>query len=126
MNFGFVPFSGISDEVRGLLDRAVVRGEHDWGEVEQALESKTAQLWLTVSDRPVAAMVTRLDGKTLEVWLAGGAVLSGSVPFLEIAIEASREAGATDGRIWGRRGWDRVLKPYGWQRDGDFLVKKWG
>jgi hypothetical protein len=70
-------------------------------------------------------MVTRIDGDTLEVWLAGGAVLSGSVPHLETAIEASRAAGTTNGRIIGRKGWERVLRPWGWRREGDYLVKDW-
>lgn len=109
-----------------MLDRAVVRGGNDWDEVEAALEDRRAQLWLATDPDPVAAMVTRMDGTTLEVWLAAGAVLSGAAPFLETAIRAAREVGATNGRIWGRRGWDRVLRQYGWRRDGDLLVKNWG
>jgi hypothetical protein len=125
--FGCVapPFGGLWSDIYRLLDRAVQRGKNDWTEVEAALTANTAQLWLAVEDRPVAAMVTRLDNKTLEVWLAGGAVLSGAVPFLETAIAASRDAGATNGRIWGRKGWDRVLQPYGWRRDGELLTKEW-
>lgn len=128
MNFGFVPppYGSLWPTVAGLLDRAVKRGENEWSEVEEALADGRAQLWLTVTDRPVAAMVTRRDGDTLEVWLAGGAVLSGSVPFLETAIAAAKADGATNGRICGRKGWERVLRRYGWRADGDFLVKDFG
>lgn len=128
MNFGFVPppLNGAAGDAHRLLGNAATRGGYEWEEVEEALQSGTAQLWLAVEDGPVAAMVTRMDGQTLEVWLAGGAVLSGAVQFLETAIAASREAGATDGRIWGRRGWERVLAPYGWRRDGELLTKTWG
>lgn len=108
-----------------LLDRAVKRGGNKWPEVVAALKSGHAQLWLTMNPHPVAAMVTRIDGDTLEVWLAGGAVLAGSVPFLETAIEASKAAGTTNGRIVGRKGWVRVLQSYGWRVSGDELVKEW-
>ncbi len=128
MRFGFVapPFDGLWGDIRRLLDRAVCRGDNSWAEVESALNSGRAQLWLAAHDRPVAAMVTKLDERTLEVWLAGGAVLSGAVPFLETAIAAAREAGATSGRITGRNGWQRVLRSYGWRAQGDDLVKDFG
>jgi len=129
MNFGHVPapFSaGLWGQVVRLLGRAMERGGNDWAELVEALENGLAQLWLTeVHGEPVAAMVTRLDGDTLEIWLAGGAVLTTSVPFLETAIEASRAAGTTNGRIIGRKGWVRVLRAYGWRSDGEHLVKDW-
>lgn len=127
MTFGYVPapYGALWPCVEALLDRAVRKGGNDWNDVKASLEGNLAQLWLTITDRPVAAMVTRMDGETLEVWLAGGAVLAGSVPYLETAIEASRQAGSTNGRIIGRKGWTRVLKPYGWRQDGDCLVKDW-
>lgn len=125
MTFGFVPapYGSLWGVVRDLLDGAVKRGKNQWPDVIARLMTGRAQLWLTVTDRPIAAMVTRRDGDTLEVWLAGGAVLSGSVPYLETAIEAARADGATNGRIIGRKGWDRVLSAYGWRREGDELVK---
>lgn len=125
MTFGFVPapYGLLWGPVKALLDGAVRRGKNEWWEVIASLMQGTAQLWLTVTDRPIAAMVTRRDGDTLEVWLAGGAVLAGSVPFLETAIEAAKADGATNGRIDGRKGWERVLRPYGWRVSGDYLVK---
>lgn len=127
MTFGYVapPYGALWPSIIALLSKAVERGGNDWVELEQSLRDGRSQLWLTVEDRPVAAMVTRIDGDTLEVWLAGGAVLSGSVPFLETAIEASKAAGTTNGRIIGRKGWTRVLRGYGWHADGEHLVKDW-
>lgn len=125
MRFGFVPppFGELWGDIHRLLDRAVVKGGNDWGDVRDGLDSGRAQLWLAVTDRPRAAMVTKLDGTTLEIWLAGGAVLSGAVPFLETTLAAAREAGATDARIIGRKGWARVLAPYGWRQIGEELAK---
>jgi hypothetical protein len=125
MNFGHVPppFGSLWGDIGRLLDKAVERGGNDWAEVVDFLDDGRAQLWLAVTDKPVAAMVTRMDGDTLEVWLAGGAVLSGCIPFLETTLAAAKADGATNGRIIGRKGWARVLASYGWRRDGDELVK---
>jgi hypothetical protein len=129
MMFGYVPppFGLLWPDIRRLLNEAVEKGGNDWGEVEAALAAETAQLWLTIPeddpDFPVAAMVTRMDGNTFEIWLAGGKVLSTSVPYLETALRAAREEGATNARIVGRKGWTRVLKPYGWRVSEDELVK---
>ncbi len=125
MTFGYVPppYGLLWGPAKALLERAVRRGKNEWPEVIASLMQGTAQLWLTITDKPIAAMVTRRDGDTLEVWLAGGAVLSGSVPFLETAIQAAQSGGATNGRIIGRKGWTRVLRSYGWRTEGDYLVK---
>lgn len=125
MTFGFVPapYGPLWGAVRKLLDDAVRRGKNEWPDVIAALMTGRAQLWLTVTDRPINATVTLLDGDTLEVWLCGGEVLSGALPYLETIIEAAKADGVTRGRIIGRRGWDRVLSAYGWRREGDELVK---
>jgi hypothetical protein len=131
LTFGHVPppfRPELWDAAQGLLQTALQRGGYNWAELEEELADGRAQLWLTLSGKfhePIAAMVTRMDGDTLEVWLAGGVVMSGSIPFLETAIEASKAAGTTNGRITGRRGWQRVLRPYGWRPQGDDLVKDW-
>lgn len=129
MTFGFVPYelSGpLWDDVVDLLDTAVRKGGNEWADVEACLNDGRAQLWVTLLDKPIAAMVTKLDGETIEIWLAGGKVLSTSVPFLETALMAAREEGATNARIVGRKGWERILKPYGWRPLGDELVKTLG
>ena len=125
MNFGYVPhpFGDAWRDARRLLDKAVTKGGNRWIDVVRALSSGRAQLWLAIEGRPTSALVTRMDGTTLEVWLCGGAVLGRSLGCLETVIAAARQDGATDGRIVGRKGWLRVLKPYGWRQAGDELVK---
>lgn len=127
MTFGYVapPYGPLWPTIFQLLDKSVQRGGNDWDEVASDLRDGRAQLWLVVTDKPIVALVTRMDGDTFEVWLAGGAVLSGTVHFLETAIEAAKAAGATNGRIIGRKGWERVLRGYGWRHDGEHLVKDW-
>ncbi len=125
MRFGYVPppFGALWPDITRLLDKAVTKGGNRWGEVKHALAVETAQLWLTVTDRPINATVSRMDGRTVEIWLCGGAVLSGALHFLETILAAAKADGATDARIIGRKGWARVLAPYGWHVRGDELVK---
>lgn len=124
MNFGHVPapLEAWANVARTLLEPAARRGGYSWDEVAADLEANRAQLWIAEDGTPRAAMVTRRDGDTLEVWLAGGAVLSGCVPFLEIALKAA--PWARRGRLTGRKGWARVLAPYGWQASGEDLVRE--
>lgn len=127
MEFGYVapPYGEQWSAIVTLLDAAVTRNGIEWDEVARMLAENRAQLWLATQGIPVAAMVTSITDKTLEVWLAGGAVLSGCIPFLEVAIDASKKVGTTNGRIVGRKGWARVLQSYDWRSDGDDLVKEW-
>lgn len=126
LEFGFIPrpLETWWPETRELLDRAVDKYGTDWADVVSALSERTAQLWLAKAhDGPVAALVSRKQGQTLEIWLAGGTVLSGCVPFLKIVERCAVEDGMTNGRITGRRGWGRVLRRDGWTVSGDDLVK---
>ncbi len=125
MRFGYVapPFNGVWLDAVALLDMAVRKGGNEWADVRRALWNETAQLWLTVEDKPINATVTRLDGKTVEIWLCGGSVLSGALHYLETILAAAKADGATNARIVGRRGWLRVLKTYGWRQEADELIK---
>ena len=125
MNFGFVPDSPGAwwPETIALLSSALERGGGDQVDLEASLASGNATLWLAAADTPVAALVCRRDGNIMEVWLAGGAVLSGCVPFLVQVENEATQYGMTTGRITGRKGWARVLKPWGWRVDGEDLVK---
>lgn len=128
LEFGFVPppyDDQVWTAVFGLLDTAVRRGGNDWIEVGEHLADGRAQLWLGVAGKPEIAAVSRIDGDTFEVWLAGGPIVPRWLPYLETAIEASKAAGTTNGRITGRKGWLRVLSRYGWRLDGEDLVKEW-
>lgn len=128
MRFGYVPppFDGLWPDITRLLDKAVRKGGNDWGEVKAALVTERAQLWLTVDPAPVNATVTRMDGRTVEIWLCGGAVLNGALHYLETILTAAKGIGATDARIVGRKGWQRALQGYGWRvsaSEPDELVK---
>jgi hypothetical protein len=81
-----------------------------------------AQLW----SGHRAAFVTQIDPeeKALHCWLAGGDLteLLAMIPGLEAF---GRGWGCTSATVSveGRQGWIRVLKPHGYERDGDVLRK---
>lgn len=126
MTFGYCPdpFGAWWPEVLALLIPALERdAENDQVEMEVQLASRRAQLWLVVDPAPVAALVTRDGDNEFEIWLAGGRILS-VLQWLPVIEAAFRETGKVRGRLCGRAGWARVLKPFGWHRESDDLVKE--
>lgn len=88
-------------------------------EVVGRLLEGTAQLWLGEQ----CAMVTEVtkDPRTLHVWLAGGNLRE--IVSLTPGIAAwGRMMGCMQATIDGRKGWKRVLAPYGF--NGDDLLRK--
>jgi hypothetical protein len=81
-----------------------------------------AQLWLGRN----AAFVTQIDPEVsaLHCWLAGGDMdeLIWMMPGLE-AFGRGWGCKCATVSLEGRKGWVRVLKPYGYERDGDVLRK---
>jgi hypothetical protein len=126
MEFGYCPdpMGQWWPETLAMLHPAIERGNNDQIELETKLSAGRAQLWIATDPEPVAALVSQKDGETLEIWLVGGAVLDGCVPFLAIIERAAIEGGMTNGRISGRQGWARVLKPWGWRVVGNDIVKE--
>lgn len=121
MNFGYVPSPAAAQLSKALeyLAPALNRGGYTWNECARLIDSGHAQLWM--SDE--AALVSRRDGDTLELWLCGGRVVNASDRFLEVIEQAAKEAGMQWMRVTGRRGWERHLKQFGWVRVGEDLMK---
>ena len=121
MNFGYVPSPAAAQltKARQYLVPALQRGGYTWDECARLIDSGHAQLWM--SDE--AALVSRRDGDTLELWLCGGRVVNASDRFLEVIERAARESGLQWMRLTGRKGWDRHLAKWGWIKVGEDLVK---
>lgn len=105
------------ESCRPLLTPALE--DADETELLAALATGKAQLW--AGER--AAMVTQVtvDG-ACHVWLAGGEL--DEILRLRPGIEAwARGMGCTSATIEGRRGWRRVLRPFGFRPNGDRLRK---
>ena len=64
--------------------------------------------------------------RVLLIWLYGGEMASNVKGVLEAAEFHARELDCTEIMIGGRRGWERVLKPYGFAHQGVVLTKDIG
>lgn len=78
-----------------------------------------AQLW---TGRRSAIVTQLVRPSSIHCWLAGGDLneIIALMPGLE---SYGRALGYTFATVDGRKGWDRVLRPYGYLRVGDELQK---
>lgn len=101
-----------------LLQTVIARGGHDWAEICRKVDEQHCQIWLAVTDRPIAALITQATTENvLECLIAGGtdAKLWAGVSEGRLSAFAS-ENGLNRLRIWGRKGWARLF-PH-WERVG--------
>jgi hypothetical protein len=121
MRFGYVPSPAAAQLNKAMeyLAPALKRGGYTWDECARLIDSGHAQLWM--SDE--AALVSRRDGDTLELWLCGGRVVNASDRFLAVIERAARDSGMEWMRLTGRKGWDRHLAKWHWVKVGEDLVK---
>ena len=113
------------DLAKPMLAEAVRRAGVTWEAVSVDLQAGLGRLWLAVDDgQPIAAMVTKLgDDGVYECWLAGGAGARRWVPTAVERICAwAWEIGAEKCRVWGRRGWMRLLPDWEFVGVEDGLV----
>lgn len=86
-------------------------------EVVGELAANRATLW--PGERAAFVTALHLDPPRMHVWLAGGDLgeLLSMIPGMAAW---GRAQGAQYATVNGRRGWDRILKPYGFEpRDGE-------
>lgn len=125
MTFTYVP-PGYLDLVWGrasaLLDPAVrrVSGQYTVLDVRAALQAFRMQLWIAVGDgdRIVGAIVTQISDypslRALTLLLVGGERIRAWIASAVSALtDWARGAGCARVEAAGRRGWMRVLAPYG-------------
>lgn len=98
----------LTQSVRSMLDPAIKRGGHAWGDVEARLASGAACLWLA-GDR--GCVLTQVDSEDVcDVVLGGGRDARAWVGPMEAAIRSHPAHAAVKlYRIWGRKGWRRLF-----------------
>lgn len=107
-----------------MLEKVIRIGGHDWAEICRKVDAQHCQIWLAVTDRPIAALITQMTtDDVLECLIAGGtdAKLWARVAEGYLARFAD-ENGSQRLRIWGRRGWLRVFPHWTHIRDEDGLA----
>lgn len=76
-------------------------------------------LWLVEGDEPKACVVTRVDhgpqATILMVMIVGGRDMDDWIDLEAGLYDYAMSRGCVAIEAWGRRGWQRVLKPRGWE-----------
>lgn len=107
-----------------MLEKVIERGGHSWPEICRKVDESHAQIWLAVTDKPIAALVTSATvDNSLECVLAGGtgAKLWAGVAERRLSSFAS-ENGLERLRIFGRKGWQRAFPHWQVMGEEDGLV----
>lgn len=84
----------------------------DFADVEKAVLAGEQLLWLAVSDRIEAAATTHLSRNVCTLTACAGHERSRWMSLLAVIEKYAREEGCRAMRLYGRRGWERVLRDY--------------
>lgn len=105
-----------------MLAPSIARGDASLDEVLEALGSGHAQLWIAHEGEAVwMAMLTQCGGGAVHIWHLGG---RGPARWLHLIDELKRRAserGFAKLTVEGRKGWQRLLAPYGFTAAGGVL-----
>jgi hypothetical protein len=101
--------------VAGMLAPVIAKAGATEAEVADKLNRYHAQLWRAVEGETVAALVTQMTtDDVLECWLAGGRdARRWAGPACDAICAWGWKNGAAKCRVWGRKGWIRLLE--GWE-----------
>jgi len=117
----------LSTSLQADLQKSLERERtHTLADVEMALRTGDAQLWL--SDDGLGAAVTEINNypsglKRAVIWLSAGR-LESVVSMDEDFAALARELGCDEVRLYGRPGWGRVLRDGGWATDSIIATKR--
>lgn len=114
---------GEFERCRGWIEAAIAIDRETTPEALLAeLLSGRAQLWPGEAACVVTQCLIGPDGGTIHAWLGGG--MLSEMLALRPGIEAwGRSMGCTAATIEGRKGWERLYGPFGYERVGDVLRK---
>ena len=92
-------------------------------DLARALRTGRARLWMGEGAVLATELAAEPDGPCLHVWLAAGRL--SAVLALRPGLEAwARGAGCTRITLDGRKGWARVLAPFGYRRAGHEIERR--
>ena len=91
-------------------------GEYMPDDIREGLLLKDMQLW--ANGRAIGVTeITKYPRKSVcTVILAAGGPMGDWLPFVEIIEAWATSKGCSEIRAFGRKGWERVMAQYGWQR----------
>ena len=109
-----------------LADALAYTGVHSVDDVLDEVQEGSALFYPVQDGAAVFNMGEYPQKRVLLIWLYGGELASNIEGVLEAADFHARELDCTEITIGGRRGWERVLKPYGFAHRGVVLTKDRG
>lgn len=97
----------------GMIRAAIERTNlSDFADIEKDVMSGDQLLWLAVSDRIEAAATTQLSRNVCILTACGGHNRERWLPLFARIEKYAKDEGCRAMRIFGRRGWERVLSDY--------------
>ncbi|MFM8820089.1 MAG: hypothetical protein ACKOD3_06030 [Phenylobacterium sp.] len=117
--------SGAAEADREALALAVKALASDAGpaDLAEAVRTGRARIWMGEGAVLATELATGEAGPCLHVWLAAGRLEA--VLALRPGLEAwARGAGCTRITLDGRKGWARVLAPFGYRRAGHEVERR--
>ena len=105
-----------------MLARSIARGDAPLAEVLADLSTAHAQLWIAHEGDDIAmAMLTQCGERVCHIWHLGGREPSRWLHLIEDLKARAKERGFHTITLEGRRGWQRLLAPYGFRPVADLL-----
>jgi hypothetical protein len=98
---------------RDLICAAIERTElSDFADIEKDVLSGDQLLWLAISDRVEAAATTHLSRNVCTLTACSGHQRERWLPLFARIEKYAKDEGCHTMRIYGRKGWERVLDGY--------------
>ena len=105
-----------------MLAPSIARGDAGLPEVLDALATGHAQLWTAhEGERVHMAMLTQCGGNTVHIWHLGGREPGRWLHLMNDLKARAWERGFHTITLEGRKGWRRLLAPYGFHAAADLL-----
>lgn len=98
----------------GPMIRAAIEQTNlsDFADIEKAVFAGEQLLWLAISDKIEAAATTHLSRNVCTLTACSGHQRERWMPLLGMVENYARNEGCHTMRLYGRRGWERVLSGY--------------
>ena len=97
------------DLIRAAIDRT---GLSDFADIEREVLTGDQLLWLAISDRVEAAATTHLSRGVCTLTACSGHQRERWLPLFSRIEKYAKDEGCSAMRIYGRKGWERVLDGY--------------
>ena len=116
------------DEVKVLIEPAIFEDEFSIEDIFQKLKEQKMQLWTVRSEKIICACVTRIEiskrKKFLTILFVGGEDVFSWVEFIHLISDYAKFHGCEELRVFGRKGWGKVLNKYGFDNPLSLFRKK--